>query len=328
MSSITTAPVPPVKAGQRLETPPLGSHHFRPHSDSNSRITSYNKLAPFEPFDVDFIDDPLPPLPDLSIDPTTSVELPTTADFSPEELSYLHSRLNMPLGSLGDQIQSLSMDSPFMDYITGGGDFIGATENLAGNDAIPVNPVVNQAQVVYMDASTTVSTEVDVSIANEVKKAMPIDKITKVAMLDPKRAKRILANRESAARSKERRTRYAMDLEKKVQILQAQSTEISVKLAKTKTENSDLKAKKKGILREIEFMEETAKLREELNEALSYKLRQLKKEYAQKVAYKNHNFRGLLSKFSSQLAVYQVNFLRYSRLEQLGMPPSHSNQQA
>ncbi|XP_028800191.1 transcription factor RF2b-like [Neltuma alba] len=203
-----------------------------------------------------------------------------------------------------------------------------------------------------MDASTTVSTEVDVSIANEVKKAMPIDKITKVAMLDPselrgtnssfkehpvfnKMKKKnpslillILANRESAARSKERRTRYAMDLEKKVQILQAQSTEISVKLAKTKTENSDLKAKKKGILREIEFMEETAKLREELNEALSYKLRQLKKEYAQKVAYKNHNFRGLLSKFSSQLAVYQVNFLRYSRLEQLGMPPSHSNQQA
>ena len=37
-----------------------------------------------------------------------------------------------------------------------------------------------------------------------------------LAMLDPKRARRIIANRQSAARSKERRLKYITELEKKL----------------------------------------------------------------------------------------------------------------
>jgi hypothetical protein len=47
----------------------------------------------------------------------------------------------------------------------------------------------------------------------------PLD-VRELAMRDPKRAKRILANRLSAARSKERKTRYVKGLEKKLNELE------------------------------------------------------------------------------------------------------------
>lgn len=42
---------------------------------------------------------------------------------------------------------------------------------------------------------------------------------------------RILANRQSAARSKERKARYISDLERKVQTLQTEATTLSAQLA-------------------------------------------------------------------------------------------------
>ena len=47
------------------------------------------------------------------------------------------------------------------------------------------------------------------------------------ALLDPKRAKRILANRQSAARSKERKLRYISELERRVALLQSEATALS-----------------------------------------------------------------------------------------------------
>lgn len=46
------------------------------------------------------------------------------------------------------------------------------------------------------------------------------------ALLDPKRAKRILANRQSAARSKERKMRYITELERRVSLLQAEASSL------------------------------------------------------------------------------------------------------
>ena len=49
------------------------------------------------------------------------------------------------------------------------------------------------------------------------------------ALLDPKRAKRILANRQSAARSKERKMRYISELERRVALLQGEATSLQKK---------------------------------------------------------------------------------------------------
>ena len=47
------------------------------------------------------------------------------------------------------------------------------------------------------------------------------------ALLDPKRAKRILANRQSAARSKERKMRYISELERRVALLQGEASSLT-----------------------------------------------------------------------------------------------------
>ncbi|CAA2978794.1 transcription factor RF2b [Olea europaea subsp. europaea] len=64
----------------------------------------------------------------------------------------------------------------------------------------------------------------------EAKKAMAPDKLAELWNLDPKRAKRILANRQSAARSKERKAHYMSELERKVQTLQTEATTLSAQL--------------------------------------------------------------------------------------------------
>ncbi|CAN0923826.1 bZIP transcription factor 18 [Linum grandiflorum] len=65
----------------------------------------------------------------------------------------------------------------------------------------------------------------------EAKKAMGPDKLAELWNMDPKRAKRIIANRQSAARSKERKARYIMELERKVQNLQAEAATLGAQLA-------------------------------------------------------------------------------------------------
>ncbi|KAF5930711.1 hypothetical protein HYC85_031584 [Camellia sinensis] len=84
--------------------------------------------------------------------------------------------------------------------------------------------------------------------ANEVKKAIPPEKLAEIWAVDPKRVKRILANRQSAARSKERKARYVVELERKVQSLQSEATNLSAQLTIYQrdttgliTENAELK---------------------------------------------------------------------------------------
>ncbi|KAE8652905.1 hypothetical protein Csa_022674 [Cucumis sativus] len=135
-----------------------------------------------------------------------------------------------------------------------------------------------------MDGSLTSSFEVDSS-----KKAMAPDKLAELALMDPKRAKRILANRQSAARSKERKIRYTNELEKKVQMLQSEATSLSAQVTVLQmrgyerlldmfqprdttgltTENRELKLR-------LQAMEQQAHLRDALNETLRRKYSDLR----------------------------------------------------
>ncbi|XP_076948440.1 transcription factor RF2b-like isoform X1 [Bidens hawaiensis] len=137
----------------------------------------------------------------------------------------------------------------------------------------------------------------------EAKKAMAPEKLAELWTLDPKRAKRILANRQSAARSKERKARYMSELERKVQTLQTEATTLSAQLTlfqvtiklqfytiKTmklikinnvtafliqrdttglSSENTELKLR-------LQAMEQQAQLRDALNEALKQEVERLR----------------------------------------------------
>lgn len=108
------------------------------------------------------------------------------------------------------------------------------------------------------------------------KKAMPAERIAELALIDPKRAKRILANRQSAARSKERKIKYTSELERKVQTLQTEATTLSAQLTLLQRDTSGLTAENRELKLRLQSMEEQAKLRDALNEALREEVQRLK----------------------------------------------------
>nr|ACG42662.1 transcription factor RF2b [Zea mays] len=108
------------------------------------------------------------------------------------------------------------------------------------------------------------------------KKAVPDDRLAELALLDPKRAKRILANRQSAARSKERKIKYTSELERKVQTLQTEATTLSAQLTLLQRDTSGLTTENRELKLRLQAMEEQAKLRDALNDALREEVQRLK----------------------------------------------------
>ncbi|TKY47255.1 Transcription factor RF2b [Spatholobus suberectus] len=110
----------------------------------------------------------------------------------------------------------------------------------------------------------------------EAKKAMPPDKLAELWNIDPKRAKRILANRQSAARSKERKARYIQELERKVQTLQTEATTLSAQLTLYQRDTTGLSTENTELKLRLQAMEQQAQLRDALNDALMKEVERLK----------------------------------------------------
>ncbi|XP_010268265.1 PREDICTED: probable transcription factor PosF21 [Nelumbo nucifera] len=132
-----------------------------------------------------------------------------------------------------------------------------------------------------MDGSTSIKTEFLVSgtegpSAAETKKAMSAAKLADLALIDPKRAKRIWANRQSAARSKERKMRYISELERKVQTLQTEATTLSAQLTLLQRDTNGLTAENNELKLRLQTMEQQVHLQDALNEALRDEVQRLK----------------------------------------------------
>ncbi|KAH8491692.1 hypothetical protein H0E87_023714 [Populus deltoides] len=108
------------------------------------------------------------------------------------------------------------------------------------------------------------------------KKAMAPEKLAELWALDPKRAKRIMANRQSAARSKERKARYVSELERKVHTLQTEATTLSAQLTLFQRDTSSLTTENSELKLRLQAMEQQAQLRDALNDALKKEVERLK----------------------------------------------------
>nr|CAB3481628.1 unnamed protein product [Digitaria exilis] len=111
---------------------------------------------------------------------------------------------------------------------------------------------------------------------SEKKKIMANERLAEIALTDPKRVKRILANRQSAARSKERKMRYIQELEHKVQVLQTEATTLSAQLTMLQRDSSGLATQNNELKIRLQAMEQQAQLRDALNEALTAEVQRLK----------------------------------------------------
>uniref|UniRef100_A0ACD5Y232 Uncharacterized protein n=1 Tax=Avena sativa TaxID=4498 RepID=A0ACD5Y232_AVESA len=135
-----------------------------------------------------------------------------------------------------------------------------------------------------MDASSSFDADqllgetpaVEGMLTAEAKKAMSNAKLAELALVDPKKAKRIWANRQSAARSKERKMRYISELERKVQTLHAEATTLSTQLALLHRDTAGLSTENSELKMRLQNVEQQVHLQDALNDALKSELQRLK----------------------------------------------------
>ncbi|CAN7134665.1 unnamed protein product [Brassica rapa subsp. narinosa] len=138
-------------------------------------------------------------------------------------------------------------------------------------------PRVRHQHSQSMDGTTSIKPEMLMSGSNEdAKKALSAAKLSELALIDPKRAKRIWANRQSAARSKERKMRYIAELERKVQTLQTEATTLSAQLTLLQRDTNGLSVENNELKLRVQSMEQQFHLQDALNEALKEEVQHLK----------------------------------------------------
>ncbi|WCJ39710.1 Basic-leucine zipper (bZIP) transcription factor family protein [Euphorbia peplus] len=147
----------------------------------------------------------------------------------------------------------------------------------------------------------------------ELKKIMANEKLAEIALTDPKRAKRILANRQSAARSKERKMRYISELEHKVQTLQTEATTLSAQLTLLQRDSVGLTNQNNELKFRLQAMEQQAQLRDALNEALTAEVRRLKIATAE-LNGDSDPTKGMVQQLSINPSVYQMQQTQASQL--------------
>ncbi|KAL3650349.1 hypothetical protein CASFOL_006752 [Castilleja foliolosa] len=195
----------------------------------------------------------------------------------PEDLDLAPDPFDAPAGSFEEMGSEDDLFSTYMDIEKlgaggGGGSGIGdsvfdnaAAEDGGGRPRHRHSNSVDSSGFLFGDSSSI-----------EAKKAMAPDKLAELWNLDPKRAKRILANRQSAARSKERKARYISELERKVQTLQTEATTLSAQLTLFQRDTTGLSSENTDLKLRFQAMEQQAQLRDALNEALKHEVERLK----------------------------------------------------
>jgi len=248
-------------------------HHRRAHSETFLRFPDADLLldpdGDFSFSDLDF--------------PSLSDDSPAVSDPTPPPPPPQAAPAPAPRPPGGSHTRSLSLDAAFFEGLalqgTGSGGGGGAGHKRSGSMDGASSP---------FEGESALST----GLPDYAKKAMPAERIAELALIDPKRAKRILANRQSAARSKERKIKYTSELERKVQTLQTEATTLSAQLTLLQRDTTGLTAENRELKLRLQSMEEQAKLRDALNEALREEVQRLKIAAGQAVNMNGNPFNG------------------------------------
>ncbi|KAF5749298.1 hypothetical protein HS088_TW04G01264 [Tripterygium wilfordii] len=270
---------------QMPETPnhQRGTHHRRAHSDTSFRFDDFLLFDPSE-LDLSLLD--LPSNPSNTTPPTAPVVLGNSSDDS--------SSNNAPKPKPINHFRSLSVDS---DFFNGLGLNSGAGDDKFGGK--PATAAQGEKRGYHHRHSYSMdgSFDVDSVLGDETKKAMAADKLAELSLIDPKRAKRVLANRQSAARSKERKIKYTNELERKVQTLQTEATTLSAQVTLLQRDATGLTAENKELKLRLEAMEQQEQLRNALDEALREEVQRLRMATGKITAMSN---RALPPQFPAQ----------------------------
>ncbi|XP_010429020.1 PREDICTED: uncharacterized protein LOC104713566 [Camelina sativa] len=209
--------------------------------------------------------------------------------------------------------RSVSMDSSLMEKLSF------ADEKLPPSSAkvSPTNSAEGNSSAYSVEFGNGEFT------AAEMKKIAADEKLAEIVMADPKRVKRILANRVSAARSKERKTRYMAELEHKVQTLQTEATTLSAQLTHLQRDSMGLTNQNSELKFRLQAMEQQAQLRDALSEKLTEEVQRLKRVIGELNRRQSGSSESNISRTSLNPEMFQQ--LSISQLQHQQMH-HHSNQ--
>uniref|UniRef100_A0A0A9DL55 BZIP domain-containing protein n=1 Tax=Arundo donax TaxID=35708 RepID=A0A0A9DL55_ARUDO len=198
--------------------------------------------------------------------------------------------------------------------VAGGGGEATLTSSVPGAGPRP-RPRPRHHHSHSMDASSSINTAhlfgtpaMEGMSPAEVKKAMSTTKLAELALIDPKKAKRIINNRQSAARSKERKMRYIAELERKVQFMQREATTLSTQLALLQRDTAGLTAENTELKIRLQNTEQQVHLQDALNDALKSEVQRLKVATGQMGNGGGMmNFGGLPHQFGGNQQVFHPN---------------------
>lgn len=241
----------------------------RGHRRAQSEIISLPDDLSFDVSDLGFMD------------PTDEIE---------EEEDFLSMYLDMDkVSKEGESSQNEESGRVGTQNVGSGG--VGSQNVGSGGNALQsTNVRARHQHSQSMDGSSSMKMEQlvgsvsDVGSLAEAKKAMSAANLADLALVDPKRAKRIWANRQSAARSKERKMRYIAELERKVQTLQTEATTLSAQLTMLQRDTTGLTAENSELKVRVQTMEQQVHLQDALNEALRDEVQRLKMATGQMMA--------------------------------------------
>ncbi|KAK6938921.1 Basic-leucine zipper domain [Dillenia turbinata] len=272
---------------------------------------------------------------DNEVESSTSGTPGTNSNFSTEKREGIKRSVGGEIAPTARHFRSISMDS-FMESLHFG------DESLK----LPPSPGPRVGQHSPSNSMDGNSNKYSVEFGNgefsgaELKKIMANEKLSEIALSDPKRAKRILANRQSAARSKERKMRYISELEHKVQTLQTEATTLSAQLTLLQRDSAGLTSQNSELKFRLQAMEQQAQLRDALNEALTAEVQRLKLVTAEldgdgrtsgpmvQQLSMNHQIFQLQHQQPNQANIYHMQRRPQSQQSQQSQPPHQKDGQA
>lgn len=221
----------------------------------------------------------------------------------------------------------------FEMFLENGGKLPGPPEPSAHPHSTPPRPRHHHSM--SMDGSTSLFGSAAAGMpgrsGTDAKKAISDAKLAELALVDPKRAKRILANRQSAARSKERKMRYIAELERKVQTLQLEATTLSAQLAMLQRDTTGMTSENSDLKIRVQTMEQQVQLQDALNDRLRDEIQQLKVATGQVNASIGKTGNSGMSSFGGNPQSYQrshiQSLLAAQHLQRLRIHSQHQQQQ-
>ncbi|KAL8226398.1 hypothetical protein R6Q57_016230 [Mikania cordata] len=244
---------------QMPDAPNRGTHHRRAQSETFFRFPDDDILLDDVVADFNFAGIDLPSLSSDALYPTTTGDSSSKSEGESSDVNAGKSTASRLPGMI-NHTRSVSVDADFFN-------------GLALNSGGPYRHRHSNS----IDGSSFEGDSVLMMVDNS-KKTLAPEKLAELALIDPKRAKRILANRQSAARSKERKIRYTSELERKVQTLQNEATTLSTQVTMLQRDTTGLTSENKELKLRLQAMEQQAKLRDALNDNLRAEVQRLKLE--------------------------------------------------